>query len=69
MAGDAVMLMRGLVKLSKAILEVQTGQLRQAAMGKDVVNVARSWQVAAEERFSAAMGRVQVSSVFLTSAN
>ncbi|XP_040207267.1 atypical kinase COQ8A, mitochondrial [Rana temporaria] len=59
MAGDAVKLMRGLVKLSKAILEVQTGQLRQAAMGKDVANVARSWQVAAEERFSAAMGRVQ----------
>lgn len=59
MAGDAVKLMRGLAKLSKAILEVQTGQLRQAAIGKDVANVARSWQVAAEERFSAAMGRVQ----------
>ncbi|XP_018423824.1 PREDICTED: atypical kinase ADCK3, mitochondrial isoform X2 [Nanorana parkeri] len=59
MAGDAIMLMRGLAKLSKAILEVQTGQLRQAAMGKDVANMARSWQVAAEERFSAAMGRVQ----------
>ncbi|KAM5163547.1 atypical kinase COQ8A, mitochondrial isoform 2-T2 [Mantella aurantiaca] len=59
MAGDAVMLMRGLAKLGKAILEVQTGQLRQAAMGKDVANAARSWQVAAEERFSAAAGRVQ----------
>ncbi|XP_072266046.1 atypical kinase COQ8A, mitochondrial [Pyxicephalus adspersus] len=59
MAGDAVMLMRGLAKLSKAILEVQSGQVRQAALGKNVANVARSWQVAAEERFSAAMGRVQ----------
>ncbi|XP_063775018.1 atypical kinase COQ8A, mitochondrial [Pseudophryne corroboree] len=59
MAGEAAMLIRGLAKLSKAVLEVQTGQLRKAALGKDALNVARSWQVAAEERFSAAMGRVQ----------
>ncbi|XP_075060453.1 atypical kinase COQ8A, mitochondrial [Mixophyes fleayi] len=59
MAGDAAMLIRGLAKLSKAVLEAQTGQLKKAALGRDAVNVARSWQVAAEERFSAAMGRVQ----------
>ncbi|CAN2387476.1 quinone biosynthetic process [Pristimantis euphronides] len=59
MAGDAVMLMRGLAKLSKAVFEVQMGQLKQATLGKDAVNFARSLQVAAEERFSATMGRVQ----------
>ncbi|KAM9315393.1 atypical kinase COQ8A, mitochondrial [Gastrophryne carolinensis] len=59
MAGDAIMLMRGLAKLGKAVLEVQSGQIRQAALSKDAASLARSWQVAAEERFSAAMGKVQ----------
>ncbi|KAM4041349.1 atypical kinase COQ8A, mitochondrial isoform 1-T2 [Anomaloglossus baeobatrachus] len=59
MAADAIMLMRGLAKLSKAVLEVQAGQLKQAVMGKDAVNLARSLQVAAEEGFSSTMGRVQ----------
>lgn len=61
MAADAIMLMRGLAKLSMAVLEVQASQLKQATLGKDAVNLARSLQVAAEERFSATMGKVQVS--------
>ncbi|XP_071996103.1 atypical kinase COQ8A, mitochondrial [Engystomops pustulosus] len=59
MAADAMMLARGLAKLGKAVLEVQAGTLKQAALGKDAVNFARSLQVAAEERFSATMGKVQ----------
>ncbi|KAM3931876.1 atypical kinase COQ8A, mitochondrial isoform 1-T2 [Leptodactylus fuscus] len=59
MAADAIMLMRGLAKLSKVVLEVQAGQLKQAVVGKDVVKFARSLQVAAEERFSDTMGKVQ----------
>ncbi|XP_073412480.1 atypical kinase COQ8A, mitochondrial [Dendrobates tinctorius] len=59
MAADAIMVMRGLAKLGKAVLEVQAGQLKQAMLGKDAVNLARSLQVAAEERFSSTMGKVQ----------
>lgn len=59
MAGDALMLMRGLAKLSKAVLEVQAGQLRQPTLGVNGIGFARSWQVAVEERFSAAMGKMQ----------
>ncbi|XP_069810297.1 atypical kinase COQ8A, mitochondrial [Dendropsophus ebraccatus] len=59
MAADAIMLMRGLAKLSKAVLEVQAGQLKQATLGKDAVKFARSLQVTAEERFSSTMGKVQ----------
>ncbi|KAG8443853.1 hypothetical protein GDO86_009154 [Hymenochirus boettgeri] len=59
MAADALMLMRGLAKLSKAVLEVQAGQLRQAPFNGNVGGFARSWQVAVEERFSAAMEKMQ----------
>ncbi|KAG9464702.1 hypothetical protein GDO78_019525 [Eleutherodactylus coqui] len=59
MAADAIMLAKGLAKLSKAVLAVQVGQLKQVALGKEVVNLARSLQVAAEERFSVTMGKVQ----------
>ncbi|XP_056424460.1 atypical kinase COQ8A, mitochondrial [Hyla sarda] len=59
MAADAIMLMRGLAKLSKAVLEAQAGQLKQATLGKNAVDLARSLQVAAEERFSTTMGKVQ----------
>ncbi|KAM8947166.1 atypical kinase COQ8A, mitochondrial isoform 2-T2 [Pelodytes ibericus] len=59
MAGDAMMLMRGLAKLSKAVLEVQAGHLRQSTLSVDSSMFAKSWQVAVEERFSAAMGKVQ----------
>lgn len=60
MAGDAIMVMRGLTKLSKAVLETQAGQLRQVILGGDAVTVARSLQVAAEQQFSSAWGKVQV---------
>ncbi|CAJ0936587.1 unnamed protein product [Ranitomeya imitator] len=59
MAADAIMVMRGLAKLGKAVLEAQAGQLKQATLGKDAVSLARSLQVAAEERFSSTMGKVQ----------
>lgn len=58
MAADAIMVMRGLAKLSKAVLETQAGQLRQVMSG-DAVTVARSFQATAEEQFSAAMGKMQ----------
>nr|XP_026650262.1 atypical kinase COQ8A, mitochondrial isoform X2 [Zonotrichia albicollis] len=59
MAGDAIMVMRGLTKLSKAILETQAGQLRQVLLGGDAVTIARTLQAAAEEQFSSALGKVQ----------
>ncbi|XP_025024519.1 atypical kinase COQ8A, mitochondrial isoform X2 [Python bivittatus] len=59
MAGDAIMVMRGLTKLSKAVLETQAGQLRQVILGGDAVTIARSFQAVAEEQFSAAMGKMQ----------
>ncbi|MEE6473698.1 hypothetical protein FKM82_010143 [Ascaphus truei] len=59
MAGDVIMLMRGLAKLSKAMLAVHAGHLRQTTLGGDAAIFARGWQVAAEERFSAAMGSMQ----------
>uniref|UniRef100_A0A8C5PJV3 Atypical kinase COQ8A, mitochondrial n=1 Tax=Leptobrachium leishanense TaxID=445787 RepID=A0A8C5PJV3_9ANUR len=61
MAGDAIMLMRGLAKLSKAVLEVQASQLTRTTtiLGSDGTGFAKSWQVAVEERFSAAMGKMQ----------
>lgn len=61
MAGDAIMVMRGLTKLSKAVLETQAGQLRQVLLGGDAVTIARTLQAAAEEQFSSALGKVQVS--------
>lgn len=60
MAGDAIMVMRGLTKLSKAILETQAGQLRQVLLGGDAVTIAKTLQAAAEEQFSSALGKVQV---------
>ncbi|XP_053568602.1 atypical kinase COQ8A, mitochondrial [Bombina bombina] len=59
MASDAMMLIRGLAKLGKAVLEVQTNNLRNVALGGDAAVLARGWQVAAEERFSAAVGKMQ----------
>ncbi|XP_067420942.1 atypical kinase COQ8A, mitochondrial [Emydura macquarii macquarii] len=59
MAGDAIMLIRGLAKLSKAILETQAGQLRQVFVGGDAVVIARTVQATVEEQFSAAMGKMQ----------
>nr|XP_056709092.1 atypical kinase COQ8A, mitochondrial isoform X2 [Euleptes europaea] len=59
MAGDAIMVIRGLTKLSKAVIETQAGQLRQVVFGGDAATIARSFQATAEERFSAAMGKMQ----------
>ncbi|NXD23464.1 COQ8A kinase, partial [Spelaeornis formosus] len=59
MAGDALMVMRGLTKLSKAILETQAGQLRQVLLGGDAVTIAKSLQATAEEQFTSALGKVQ----------
>ncbi|KFP00461.1 hypothetical protein N300_06285, partial [Calypte anna] len=59
MAGDAIMVMRGLTKLSKAVLETQAGQLRQVVLGGDAVTIARSLQASAEEQFSSALGKMQ----------
>ncbi|XP_042324354.1 LOW QUALITY PROTEIN: atypical kinase COQ8A, mitochondrial [Sceloporus undulatus] len=59
MAGDAIMVMRGLAKLSKAVLETQAGQLRQVVLGGDAVTIVRSFQAAAEDQFSTAMGKMQ----------
>uniref|UniRef100_A0A8C0J2F8 Atypical kinase COQ8A, mitochondrial n=1 Tax=Chelonoidis abingdonii TaxID=106734 RepID=A0A8C0J2F8_CHEAB len=59
MAGDAIMLIRGLAKLSKAIIETQVGQLRQGGVGSDAAILARTFQTTVEERFSAAMGKMQ----------
>lgn len=60
MAGDIFMLMRGLAKLSKAVVETQAGQLRQVFLGGDAAAIARTFQATAEEQFSAAMGKMQV---------
>ena len=59
MAGDAIMVMRGLTKLSKAVLETQAGQLRQVILGGDAVTIAKSLQATAEEQFSSALGKMQ----------
>lgn len=64
MAGDAIMVMRGLTKLSKAILETQAGQLRQVLLGGDAVTIAKTLQATAEEQLSSALGKVQVSKAF-----
>ncbi|XP_062980217.1 atypical kinase COQ8A, mitochondrial [Elgaria multicarinata webbii] len=59
MAGDAIMVMRGLAKLSKAVVETQAGQLRQVVLGGDAATMVRSFQATAEEQISAVMGKMQ----------
>uniref|UniRef100_UPI00398EC909 atypical kinase COQ8A, mitochondrial-like n=1 Tax=Pristiophorus japonicus TaxID=55135 RepID=UPI00398EC909 len=60
MASDVIMLMRGLAKLSQAIVETQTVQGRFAvSSGEALTAAARGWQASAEDAFSAAMGQVQ----------
>lgn len=61
MAGDAILIMKGLTKLSKAIVETQAGQLRQVFLGGDAVTIAKTLQATAEEQFSSALGKMQVS--------
>ncbi|XP_078398864.1 atypical kinase COQ8A, mitochondrial isoform X2 [Cetorhinus maximus] len=59
MAGDVVMLMRGLAKLSQAIVETQTMQMRVAASSGEAMAVAKDWQASAEDAIGAAVGKVQ----------
>ncbi|XP_007905399.1 atypical kinase COQ8A, mitochondrial isoform X1 [Callorhinchus milii] len=59
MASEVIMLARGLAKLSQAIVEMQSAQLRQAISGGESLSALRSWQVLTEESFSAAVGKVQ----------
>ncbi|XP_069464781.1 atypical kinase COQ8A, mitochondrial [Ambystoma mexicanum] len=59
MASDAIMLVRGLAKLSKAVVEAQTGQIRNVLLGGQAGALARNWQVAVETRFSAAVEKIQ----------
>lgn len=61
MAGDAIMVVKGLTKLSKAVVETQAGQLRQVLMGGDAVTIAKTLQATVEEQFSSALGKMQVS--------
>ncbi|XP_030051595.1 atypical kinase COQ8A, mitochondrial [Microcaecilia unicolor] len=59
MASEAAMLLRGLWKLSRAILETQTEQLQHTSLGGKAAGLTRIWQVRAERGFSAAMGKMQ----------
>ncbi|XP_041044692.1 atypical kinase COQ8A, mitochondrial isoform X1 [Carcharodon carcharias] len=59
MASDVIMLMRGLAKLSQAIVETQTMQMRVAASSGEAMAVARDWQASAEDAIGAAVGKVQ----------
>ncbi|XP_029448900.1 atypical kinase COQ8A, mitochondrial [Rhinatrema bivittatum] len=59
MASDATMLLRGLWKLSRAVLETQSGQLQRIGLAGKAAGLTRKWQVTAEQGFSAAMERMQ----------
>lgn len=59
MASDVIMLMRGLAKLSQAIVETQTVQMRVTVSSGEALTMARGWQASAEDAFSAALGKVQ----------
>ncbi|MGH0170794.1 UNVERIFIED_CONTAM: hypothetical protein FKN15_059864 [Acipenser sinensis] len=55
MATDMILLMRGLAKLSKAIIETQAGNLRHIAGSGEVLAMTRTLQATAEEGLSMAM--------------
>ncbi|RXM30113.1 Atypical kinase ADCK3, mitochondrial [Acipenser ruthenus] len=55
MASDMVLLMRGLAKLSKAVIETQAGNLRHIAGSGEVLAMTRTLQATAEEGLSMAM--------------
>ncbi|XP_051780229.1 atypical kinase COQ8A, mitochondrial-like [Erpetoichthys calabaricus] len=49
MASDMILLMRGLAKLSKAVMETQAGNLQNSAAAREALSTARSIQVTAEK--------------------
>ncbi|XP_067884034.1 atypical kinase COQ8A, mitochondrial [Heterodontus francisci] len=59
MASDVIMLMRGLAKLSQAIVETQSMQMRVGVLSGEALAVARGWQASAEDTISTAVGKVQ----------
>ncbi|XP_008296006.1 chaperone activity of bc1 complex-like, mitochondrial [Stegastes partitus] len=59
MAGDMMLLMRGLAKLSKAVAETQSNALRSGAGVEGVGAAVQSVQSAAEQGLSAAMMKIQ----------
>ncbi|XP_067097572.1 atypical kinase COQ8A, mitochondrial isoform X1 [Osmerus mordax] len=58
-AGDVMLLMRGLAKLSQAVLETQASTLRAGAGGEGLQAAAQSIQMSAEQGLSAAMMKMQ----------
>ncbi|XP_004083788.1 atypical kinase COQ8A, mitochondrial [Oryzias latipes] len=59
MASDMVLLMRGLAKLSQAVVETQTNALRNGTAVQGVGTAVESVQAAAEQGLSAAMMKIQ----------
>lgn len=57
MAGDVAMLVRGLAKLSQAIVETQATQLRAMVLGSEAV--AQGWQASAQDAIYTAVGKMQ----------
>lgn len=55
MASDIVLLMKGLARLSQAVLETQTSTLRNGG------GVTQSMQMTAEQAMGVAMQKIQVS--------
>ncbi|MGH0122858.1 UNVERIFIED_CONTAM: hypothetical protein FKN15_008565 [Acipenser sinensis] len=59
MATDMILLMRGLAKLSKAVIETQVGNLRHIAGSGEALAMTRTMQGRAEEGLSMAMHTMQ----------
>lgn len=57
MAGDMLLLMRGLAKLSQAVIETQSSALRNGG------GVAQNMQMTAEQGMSVAMQKIKVGSI------
>ncbi|XP_069743949.1 atypical kinase COQ8A, mitochondrial-like [Narcine bancroftii] len=59
MAGDVAMLVRGLAKLSQAIVETRTTQMRATVSSSEAMAVARDLQASAEDFVNAAVGKAE----------